>query len=278
MRRRLFCVLGSVALVAMGCAGALPEVPALSDSNQWQPGKVVWHDLVTPDLEDAREYYGALFGWTFEEASSDYLLIRNGDRLIAGMAELDSATESSYWVPLLSVKDVDHAVRLTVGAGGESLTEPFDVPGRGRVGVLRDPQGAAFGVVKSATGDPVDRLPGVHEWLWHEVWTDDVEATAAFYEAKLGYGVKQTTIDEREHTLLTAGGLPRAGVVVKSDPEIPDLWVCFVRVDDVDAVVARAKMLRGDVLLEPTDEVRRGRVAILADPHGAGFVVQEVGR
>ncbi|MDP4726257.1 MAG: hypothetical protein NWS07_03115, partial [Desulfobacterales bacterium] len=48
-----------------------------------------------------------------------------------------------------------------------------------------------------------------------------------------------------------------------------------VAVADVDATVNKAKALGGNVLMAPTVTVRNGTVAVIADPNGAGFVVQE---
>ena len=275
---RTMCGVAVAAFLATGCATKLPEVPSISDSGKWLNGKVVWHDLVTPDLEGAKSFYGGLFGWTFDDVSDDYTVVTNGGRLIGGMAQLKSPDYTSYWVPLVSVDDVDRAVDATVAAGGERLVKSFNVPGRGRVGVLRDPRGAAFGVVKTTQGDPVDRVPAVGDWIWNEVWTDDVAASGSFYQKRLGYDLKEETVDGVEHTLLTTEIVPRVGLVKKSDPEIPNLWVAYVRVADVEATVAKARSVGEPLLLAPTMEVRNGRVAIIADPHGAGFVVEEVKR
>jgi hypothetical protein len=51
--------------------------------------------------------------------------------------------------------------------------------------------------------------------------------------------------------------------------------VSYVRVGDVDAVVARATQFGGRVLFAPSPDVRKGSVAIIADPGGAGLLVQE---
>jgi predicted enzyme related to lactoylglutathione lyase len=277
MFRRLMCGLVAAVLVT-GCAGRLPEVPSLSDSGTWKPGKVVWRDLVTPNLGQAKTFYGGLFGWTFEDASKNYTLIRNGDRLIGGMAELASSDRSAYWLPLVSVRDVDWAVDVTVSAGGESLTKPFDVPGRGRVGVLADPGGAPFAVIKTTQGDPADRIPGINEWMWQEIWTDDVEAEAEFYARLAGYTLTTKDVYGSAYSYLSVDELPRVGVITKSDPEIHNTWVNYVRVADLDATVAKVAQLGGVVLMAPTAEVRDGNVAIIADPQGAGLVLQEIKR
>jgi predicted enzyme related to lactoylglutathione lyase len=272
MVRRLSMVIAAAVILTAGCATQLPDVPALSDSGTWLPGKVVWHDLVTPDLAGAKTFYGGLFGWSFEDVSDAYTLVRHDGRLIAGMAELRTTKYASYWVPLVSVPDVDRAVASTTGAGGERLVKPFDVPGRGRVAVLRDPQDAVFGVVRTVQGDPADRIPGSDEWLW----TSDVAASGSFYRNLVGYEVATRAVAGQQYTVLERDALPRVGVLAKPSPDIGNTWVCYVKVADVDAVVAKVAGLGGSVLMAPTAEVRNGTVAIIADSHGAGLIVQEV--
>lgn len=44
-----------------GCAATLPEVPPLGAENISLPGKVVWHDLVTHEMKEAKKFYAGLF-------------------------------------------------------------------------------------------------------------------------------------------------------------------------------------------------------------------------
>ncbi len=63
--------------VGAAAANAAPGpgvvLPALTDpaSGEHHVGKVIWTDLVTPDLNDAKRFYGALFGWTFRDVQGD---------------------------------------------------------------------------------------------------------------------------------------------------------------------------------------------------------------
>lgn len=61
------------------------ELPPLVQptTREHHPGKVIWADLVTPDLAGAKRFYGGLFGWTFND-------IRTGD-LDYSVALLDGA-------------------------------------------------------------------------------------------------------------------------------------------------------------------------------------------
>src|ERR1700749_2567122 len=45
------------------------ELPPLNQppTKEHHPGKIIWADLVTTDLEADKRFYGALFGWTFND-------------------------------------------------------------------------------------------------------------------------------------------------------------------------------------------------------------------
>src|SRR5262249_42442030 len=84
--------------VASGCVSTPGiDTSAMSFSQAPLVGKVVWNDLVTQDLDTARRFYGALFGWTFEQttapAGQPYLLARSGRILVAGMVGINSPTK-----------------------------------------------------------------------------------------------------------------------------------------------------------------------------------------
>ena len=53
-----------------------------------------------------------------------------------------------HWQPYVAVEDVDATTAKAKELGGSVLAEPMDVPTVGRIAVLRDPQGATFGIIK----------------------------------------------------------------------------------------------------------------------------------
>jgi uncharacterized protein len=271
---RCAAVLLAATLLA-ACATQLPNLPALSTSGVYQPGKIVWHDLVTPDLVASQEFYGELFGWTFEEVTTGYMIVRNGTRMIGGIASLDSGNRAGYWVPLMSVADVDQAVSRTTGAGGEALLEPFDLPGRGRVALVRDPEGGIFGLIRTTSGDPADSSAALNEWLWNEIWSQNVDASVQFYSSLAGLTVSRDESQGTDYRLMTGGGQPRLGVAAKPGDLPGNTWAAYIRVADVDAMTAKATTLGATVLMAPRPAVRDGKVAIITDPTGAGLVLQE---
>lgn len=265
----------AAAVLLGACATQLPTLPALSTSGSHQPGKVVWHDLITPDLTASRAFYGSLFGWTFDEVSSGYVLVRNQSRMIGGMASLDSPQQAGYWIPLMSVADVDRSVDQVSRAGGDAVLKPFDLPGRGRVALVRDPQGAAFGIIRTIGGDPVDAKAPLNEWLWHEVWSQDVAASERFYKSLVGFTARQDDSEGLDYRFMSADGQPRMAVAQKPGDREGSTWAVYVRVADVAGMTKKAESLGATVLMAPRADVRNNTVAIITDPTGAGLVLQE---
>jgi predicted enzyme related to lactoylglutathione lyase len=150
-------VLDSTPLLAASPPGF--ELPALAAqaSGEHHTGKVIWADLVTPDLSAAQQFYGALFGWTFREVPGDprYTLAMLDDTPVAGFYHKTLAAgqkQQPAWLTFLSVRDVDQAQQVAVAHGGKVLSKARSFPQRGRQAVLADPDGAVFGVMAAQGG------------------------------------------------------------------------------------------------------------------------------
>jgi uncharacterized protein len=115
----------------------------------------IWHELMTTDTEGAQEFYHEVAGLT--TAPGPYPMLVAGERPIGGLIGpgpegpvWPSGGPQPHWIPYLAVPDVDAALRRAQELGGEVLVPATDIPGFGRVAVLRDPQGAGFGVFAPA--------------------------------------------------------------------------------------------------------------------------------
>ena len=124
---------------------------------------------------------------------------------------------------------LDRVLTEAAAAGGKTVLKPFDMPNRGRIAAFKDPgQGATFGVVQSGHGDPEDRMADINEWLWNEVWTDDVPAAVAFYQRVGGYRLTEKTVGDTFYRFLERDGQPRVGLLDTPSPRIGNTWAAYI--------------------------------------------------
>jgi uncharacterized protein len=119
----------------------------------------VWHELMSTDPEQSEAFYRQVAGLSVTplgEGDQAYLMLMDGDQPVGGVARprpdqegWPSGGPEAHWITYLGTDDVDEAARTAQRLGGQVLLPPTDVPGMGRAAVLRDPQGAAFGVFAS---------------------------------------------------------------------------------------------------------------------------------
>jgi predicted enzyme related to lactoylglutathione lyase len=116
------------------------------------PGSLGWVELMTRAPERAVDFYTALFGWSVN-ASGQYTQWGIGGADFGGMVTMDDKFPPEvppHWLPYFAVADVDDAADTATRAHGTVLMEPVSVPEGPRIAVLRDPQGAMFGVYRAA--------------------------------------------------------------------------------------------------------------------------------
>src|SRR5262249_40475932 len=160
------------------------------------------------------------------------------------------------------------AARFAKNNGGQIVAGPTSVPARGTHLVMRDPQGALFGVLKSDSGDPFDDPAQPGEILWADLFVAKPADAAAFYQGLIGWKASRRSAGAaRERLVMQAGGFSRAGITVLPDGAKPG-WLPYVQVNDVAATLKRATNAGGKILTPPSPDVLGGRLAVIADPQG----------
>lgn len=262
------------------------ELPPLNSppSTEHHVGKVVWADLVTPNLATAEKFYGGLFGWTFQSiraGDSDYVVANDAGRPVAGLVEKpipSSDRRQSAWLTFIAVRDVDGVKRTALAHKGKLITDSVTYAMRGRQAILADPEGAVFAILASSSGDPPDYLAAPGEWIWSSLHAKDPEVEASFYQSIFGYDVYDAeSADGMEHVILSSDDYARA-----SANSFPDNqgrrhahWLNFIRVENASDMAAKAVSLGGRVLVEPHADRHGGMVAVVADPAGAPVGLME---
>jgi predicted enzyme related to lactoylglutathione lyase len=260
-------------------------VPKLTSepTNLRLTGKFVWFDLFTNDLEASGRFYEELFGWAFHPGefggTSVHTIHREGVP-IGNAVQINrekSKVRKSRWLGYVSVEDVDQSTMVVKENDGTVHINPKELPNRGRVAVVTDPQGAVFAMVTASEGDPLDQGIMENFWLGSELWTSHVDSALNFYGFLVGYEKRSVDVKSGEtYSLLVKDGQPRAGMVEIPWDDVKPNWVPYIAVEDVIAIADKAEQLGGTLLIAPDPKVREGTAAIISDPDGAVFGVQQL--
>jgi uncharacterized protein len=245
-----------------------------------EPGAPCWVDLATPDLEGARAFYSALFGWTAmvsaEPEAGGYTNFLLDGRAVAGVGPIMGEGQPPAWTTYVATDNVDETTNLVEKAGGRVLMAPMDVMEYGRMAVFMDPTGAALAAWHAGThrGAELFNVPG--SLTWNELVTRNPEAAKTFYGEVFGWEAEDSSIGPIAYTTWKLGDRTVGGMMPmigdEWPPDLPPHWMVYFAVADTDAIVAKASELGGTVAVAPTD-LPVGRFAVLGDPQGAIFSV-----
>lgn len=114
-------------------------------------------------------------------------------------------------------------------------------------------------------------------FVWYELMTNDTAAAKDFYGAVVGWNTQAFGEANSHYTLFTLGENGVAGLMAipenACDAGSRPCWTGYIAVDDVDAYVERIQQAGGKVHRAPEDIPTVGRFAVVADPHGAVFML-----
>lgn len=260
----------------------------MSNISNYPAGVPCWVDTFQPNPEAAARFYGSLFGWTFDEpvAMPDglaglYRTARSGGRRVAGIGQAPDGFPSAVWTTYVAVDDVDATAARTDAAGGGRIVGPTAHGDDGRVAVLTDPIGVAFGIWQAGAHQGAELVNEPGSWTMSSLHTPAPDLSEAFYGQVFGWRLE--TVPDKPMGFWRLDGyvggqteqpMPRDVVAVLApigagDPSPPH-WSVAVSVVDVDATALQGSTLGGSVLLGPVD-TPGFRSAVVADPQG-GFV------
>ncbi len=119
-----------------------------------EPGAVVWSDAMVGDFERGKAFYADVFGYQYEDMSSDEFLYAtaslDGERPVGGIGQAEEG-DPPRWDVTFAVADTDAAVAAVTSNGGGIHTPAFDME-YGRLAIVTGPDGEAFGVMGPTGG------------------------------------------------------------------------------------------------------------------------------
>jgi predicted enzyme related to lactoylglutathione lyase len=241
------------------------------------PGTFSWVDLTTNDGAGAKDFYGGLFGWEFEdnEIPGDggvYSMCKVGGENVAAIAP---ATDQfpPHWNNYVTVISADDATAKAKELGANVIEDPFDVMEAGRMALFQDPTGAALCVWEPRDTIGAGRVNDPGCLTWNELHTPDPGKAVEFYTGLFGWSTEEMdTQGGPSYTIIRLGERSNGGVMDAQEGEPPN-WLPYFTVASRDETADKAKELGARELYRV--DMEQGNIAIFSDPQGAAFAVFE---
>ena len=128
-----------------------------------EPGTLIWNELMTRDYEGAKDFYGRVFDYQYDEIGDgtnfQYSTFKRRDgEVVGGLGVLstDGPTDlSPAWATYFNVADVDATTAHAVELGAAVESQPEDTP-FGRWACLKGPQGEVFSIIQAPSQESSD--------------------------------------------------------------------------------------------------------------------------
>jgi predicted enzyme related to lactoylglutathione lyase len=241
-------------------------------------GAPTWIDLLTSDLDRAKGFYGTVFGWTFESAGPEYGGYVNAFKdghPVAGLMGNDPQFRSpDGWTTYLHTADINATIAKATAAGGVTCGEPMDIKDKGRMATMTDPTGAFFGLWQPNGHNGFEVVNEHGAPVYFQLTTSDYGKALDFYREVFGWQTETVSdTDEFRYSTANFDGDALLGVMdgTRDMPDgAPSNWFYFLGADDVDKTV-QLIVENGGSVVRAAEDTPYGRLAVVADPTGAGF-------
>jgi predicted enzyme related to lactoylglutathione lyase len=122
----------------------------------WSHGSFYWNELLSRDVERDKKFYADTLGWAFDGMPMEqgtYWVAKVGEKMVGGIFDISTPQFEGApvgWLAYIAVDDVDARTAKATAAGATLMRPIFDVPGIGRIAMLREPGGAGIGWITPA--------------------------------------------------------------------------------------------------------------------------------
>lgn len=267
----LFC------LSSLNILSAKDKITNYSDTSR--AAQNLWHDLITPDLEASKAFYGDLLGWTFSDTNFKGLLyttIYNDGNVIGGMIEIKSA-KNATWISALALDNASLSKRIkaVVASGAKAVLPPIKLPGRGKQVVFEGPSGEEFSLISdNEFTAQLDASSKNGNWIGMELWADNPAQASTFYDNAFAVSTTKSTYDNKPYWTFNAGDKIVAGMLQNPITNQGSQWVPYIQQNDISAMLPALKKSGANILMNPNKNIRAGKIGIFQDPQGAIFALQ----
>jgi predicted enzyme related to lactoylglutathione lyase len=241
-------------------------------------GAPCWIDLLTSDLDRAKDFYGTVFGWTFESAGPEYggyVTASKDGRPVAGLMGNDPQFRTpDGWTTYLHTADIKASLAAATAAEGALGSEAMEIKDKGHMATLTDPTGAFFGLWQPNGHSGFEVVNEAGAPVYFQLTTRDYGKALDFYREVFGWHTEAVSdTDEFRYSTAIFDGDALLGVMDGARDladGAPSNWFYFLGAEDVDKTVQLVKD-NGGTVIRDAEDTPYGRLAAVADPTGAGF-------
>ncbi len=252
-----------------------------------QVGAVFSADIAVPEHEREVRFYSCVLSTGENPLWREEDLMNNLGMPIIGLGArtAEFSRLPLQWMPHIQVSDVASSVERSLELGGSALAHEKDDDGNSLWAVIRDPNGAAFGIIPVvpaeaiAAGDgaavpdangPVGRIG------WLDLTVPDATGTREFYREVVGWTAQSVDMKDggegyADYNMLGGDGTPAAGVCHTRgvNRALPPVWLIYLTVGDLAESLRLVREEGGRVIREVRGADGKYVFAVIQDPVGA---------
>jgi predicted enzyme related to lactoylglutathione lyase len=114
------------------------------------PNPFVHVELMTTNVKQAKDFYGAMFDWKLEEMTGGptgvYTMIQVGEGVGGGIMAQPMPGAGTMWIPYVLVDDAKAATAKARSLKAKIYRDVTEVPNRGMFSIIADPSGGMLGL------------------------------------------------------------------------------------------------------------------------------------
>lgn len=257
----------------------------MTEFDSHPPGTPSWIDLMSPDPDASKAFYGAVFGWDMTDEHDDdgnriYTMCRVNGKSVAGIGGQPPGMPEGMppvWNSYVTVADAAATTAAASEAGGAVMMPPMQVMDAGTMAILADPTGAAFSIWQPGQHIGIELGNEPNTYSWNELATRDLESAKEFYSTVFGWTYDVMEMPNGPYNVIEGGENGGLGAMMGMPPgvpeQVPNHWMVYFTVASVDDTVGKITGAGGQVVAPAFDIPGVGRMAVVHDTAGGAFSV-----
>lgn len=124
--------------------------------NKPNMGEFCWNELATPNVQAAKDFYGALLGWKFTDhamGNSTYTMIQGENDEFGGMWQIPEGQQNEippHWMSYILVEDLESTLKKASELGAVVKMPVTKAGEMGSFVIIADPSGAHIALWQSS--------------------------------------------------------------------------------------------------------------------------------